>query len=111
MTYDNLYVASFNKNEIFSLKDFTFHAKEHDFEAGEVLKLENDVLVYGCPENKDNELTEEQKEVFDKNKDLGKLLNELIVKNCTGKIVYDVAWWAMDFNRFMRGFGNRHFEV
>ena len=111
MNYDNIYVASFNDNEIFSLKDFTFHAREHDFEAGNVVKLENGVLDYAYPDNDENELTEQQKEEFDNNKELGKLLNEVIVKNCTGKIVYDVAWWAMPFNRFMRGFCNRHFEV
>lgn len=111
MNYDNIYVASFNKNEIFSLKDFTFHEKDHEFEAGEVLKMENGGLEYAYPENKDNHLTEDQKEVFDNNKELSKLLDDVILKNCTGKIVYDVAWWAMPFNRFMRGFCNNHFEV
>lgn len=108
MNYENMYVASFNENEIFSLKDFTFQQKEHEFEPGEVVRLENGVLFDGCT---NNELTEEQKDLFDDNQELGKLLNEVIVKNCTGQSNYGAAVWAMDFNRFMRGFCNRDFEV
>lgn len=106
MTYENIYVASFRKNELFSLHDFTFHAFEHEFEPGALLER-------GEPEEYAElvEMSQEEKDKFTDNKPLGKLLNEVIMTENKGKIVYDVAWWAMGFNRFMRGFSDMHFEV
>lgn len=104
MNYDNIYVASFNKNEIFSLKDFTFQPKEHDFPPGQVVKLEDGVF-------QEHQLTEQERDTFTQNKVLADILNKTIIDNNEGKIVYDVAWWAGDFNNFMYGFCDRHFEV
>ena len=108
MKYENLYVASYNPNEVFNLQNFTFKNIIHQYEPGEVIKLENEVF---SQYNLNNELSEEEKKEFDNNNELLKLINEIITKKCTGMIVYDVAWWAMGFNRFMQGFCNRHFEV
>jgi hypothetical protein len=105
MNYENIYVTSFNANEIFSLQNFSFKEFDHDLEPGELISLENNSLTIL------EGLEESEKEKFTKSKILEKILNDLITKYCTGKIVYDVAWWAMDFNTFMYGFSNRHFEV
>lgn len=106
MAYENVYVASFRENELFSLHDFTFHSFEHEFEPGTLLER-------GEPEQYAElvEMTQEEKDKFMANDELSKLMDDIIVKENTGKIVYDVCWWAGPFNNFMRGFSDFHFEV
>ena len=106
MTYKNIYVASYEPNRLFSLHDFTFHDFEHQFEPGTLLER-------GEPERYVElaEMSEKEKEKFTENGELEALLSKIIFDSCTGKIVYDVAWWAMPFNQFQYGFTTFHFEV
>jgi hypothetical protein len=117
---NNLFVVSHLPGKLFSLDTFTFvdndaprevyDPSNDDYHAynlpgcGNVLKKENGVYTLV-------ELTEDEKEAFTENDELSKVLRAHIVAENTGKIVYDVAWWACPFNLFQQGFSLFHFEV
>jgi hypothetical protein len=93
--------------QLFSLETKKFSPLPEEllhFDNGTVLKNVNGAFV-------ENPLTEEEKDVFSKDKDIKTALNEYIVTSCTGGSNYDAAWFACDFNPFMEAFTTFHFEV
>lgn len=104
---NNIFVVSHNKDKLLHLQDFTFHEVNPDIEieVGTVLKQDdNGKFNYF-------ELDKSIIEDLSQNEFVIQFLNDIISSECSGKIFYDVAWWAMDFNTFMQAFANRHFEV
>lgn len=104
---NNIFVVSHNKDQLLHLQDFTFYEIKPNIEVevGSVLKRdENGNFDY-------YELDENIIDGLSENEYVVDFLNNIITTECSGKIVYDVAWWAMDFNTFMQAFAKRHFEV
>lgn len=107
LNLNNIFVASHNKDKLLHLQDFTFHEIKPDIEieVGSVLKQdEKGVFDY-------HELEESTIYELSENERVVKFLDNIISEECSGKIVYDVAWWAMDFNTFMQAFTKRYFDV
>lgn len=102
----DLHVGYLEENKLFRVSDYSIIDLPAGlvFEHGAVFERVGDVFTR-------IELTEEQKREFSQDEALRKHLNELIVSSCTGKIIYDVAWWAVYFNQFVEGFTYLHFEV
>ena len=104
---ENVYVVAHTKGQLFHLKDLTFVSGLFDEEcdAGWVMKRNAD----GGFDN--FELDKAVKAQLTDDPDVIACLDKVVIDYCTGKIYYDVAWWACDFNEFMEGFCNRYFEV
>lgn len=108
MNYVNIYVASYKEDELFSLKDFKFIKLAHEFFPGEVVKLDNGILI-NCYEN--NQLSIEEKLLMDENEKLVKLLNQIILENTENKNVNQLVKFENNFNNFMQGFCNRYYKI
>lgn len=108
MNYTNIYVASYNADELFSLKDFKFIKLAHEFSPGEVVKFDSGILI-SCREN--NQLSVEEKLLMDDNEVLEKLLNQIVAQNSQDKNMNEVVTWAIKFNNFMQGFCHRTYTA
>jgi len=104
---DGIYVASFEKDKLFHLKDLTFvdGSFPEESEPGWIMKKNPDGSF------EDVELDQSVKEQLTEDEEVIAVMNKTITEHCTGKTYYDVAWWSGTFNNFMNGFCNRHFEV
>lgn len=111
----NLFIVSHLPGKLFSLDalDFVDNNIDNSVYLEEGLEADD---YFGWVFRKDGntwtkvELTEEEREEISTT-ELAKVLDKHIVDTCTGMIVYDVAWWAIPFNRFQYGFTTFHFEV
>lgn len=106
-SFESVYVVSHDNGKLFNLKDLTMtdETLPEECDAGWVVKINPDGTY------EDFELDEATKSQLTDDPMVIECLNQLVVNYCTGKTVYNVAWWAMEFNTFMEGFCNRHFEV
>lgn len=104
---ESVYVVSHDNGKLFNLKDLTMtdETLPEECDAGWVVK-KNSNGTY-----EDFEIDEDTKSQLTDDPIVIEYLNKLIVDSCTGQTVYNVAWWSMEFNNFMEGFCNRHFEV
>lgn len=103
----DIYVVSHEADKIFHLKDLTFHPVNlsEEYEVGAVVKKNADGSF------EEFEIDDSVKAILTEDPEVIACVNAIIVSSCTGKTIYDVSWWAGDFNNFMQGFCERHFEV
>lgn len=111
---DNLFVMSHIQGKLFSLDTYTYvdgsipkelqNGDGNDGEGSVVKKLSDGTFESVI-------ISDEDKNIYSHDENLRTILNATINESCKDMIVYDVAWWAMGFNNFMRGFTNHHFEV
>ena len=106
-TLENVYVVSHDSGKLFNIKDLTLVDEKlpDECDAGLVVKKMPDGSF------EDFELDAATKTQLTDDPELIACLDKMVIDSCTDKIVYDVAWWAMDFNDFMEGFCNRYFQV
>lgn len=103
---ENVYVVNQN-GELFRIQDLTIHDKSllsdefQESEPGTVLRRmkSGEWQEFIIPEDMIDTMTNDP-EITD-------YLNKVVVDNCTEKIMYEVAWWAMGFNKFSYAFTRR----
>lgn len=101
MAYRNIYVASYNRGEIFSLETFKFEVREHEFEVGETMRDDAGVLVNCRPEHR---LSQAEREQFNQNTKLMGMLANIFSDKLMDLDECDAQAWANDYNRFLSGF-------
>lgn len=107
--YSDIYVASFERNEVFNLKTFTFVHISHEFEVGEVCKLVNGGVLVDCRPN--CMLSAEEKQYFDQNPVLLDRLTRAYSEVTYGLSPEETKYWLSDFNQFLHGFCTHQIEV
>lgn len=101
MDYQNIYVASFNRDEIFNLKTFKFEEREHEFEVGDTMRDDNGVLVDCRPEHR---LSPAERERFNQDEKLMAQLANIFSDKLMHLDEFDVPVLVNDYNRFLSGF-------
>lgn len=104
---ENVYVVSHEGGKLFNLKDLVMTEEKlpEECDPGWVV-IKNEKGDF-----EDFELDDTVKAQLTEDPELIECLNKIVVAACTGQTNYNVAWWAGDFNDFMEGFCNRHFDV